>query len=964
MFDSRSGNAIALALLAFPYCLTAQAQTIPELETQPASLTLPPPSRNNPNLPLAQVEEIPVDEPVKVLPRIGATFQSGPDAGYGTSFGSLYAFVPFSQIYGVSTFYTEGRVNFFTHDGEFGGNLRLGYRTLLPKSNLVLGGYIGADARRTEFDETFYQLGFGVDLQGDRWEISANGYIPIGLREREVVNETFDTGTTISNLAFSGNNLTFSRFRQRTTARLLETSMMGFDLEGGYQIARWETGSVSAYAGAYFLDAPGSSSFIGVRGRVQVEVENFHAGIALQSDGNFGTNLTFNVGATFGGNTTRNKEETPEEGVIARLGREARRQEVIAIDRETEATNTIEQEDNVAAINPDTGEAWRFLHVTGGGSGDCTFESPCGQVTEAMDLAQTAGNDIVYVDSGTNPGMNGFSILDNVQVLSTAYERFIDYQVTGVTETFNSQLPGSGTGVLPLINGTTVTVDGNTAMVSMGNNSILSGFDIQSGNDTGVLGLNVGGWTVERNQVTTTGDNAYGVFASANNGTISSATISGNSVSTSGSNADGIFASANNGTISSATISGNSVSTSGSDADGIFASANNGTISSATMSGNTISTSENYARGIFASVNNGGTINSATMSGNSISTSGSDARGIFAFADNGTIASATISDNSLSTSGDNARGIFAYANNGTISTATMSGNTISTSGNNAYGILARTNNGGTINTATMSGNTISTSESSARGIVVDANNGTISTATMSNNTISTVGDFARGIFVDAGSGGTISSTTMSGNSISTSGSVADGIFVFPNIGTIGSATISGNTISTSENSARGIYVTTFNGATIGSATISGNTISTSGSSAHGIWVFPDSGTISSATISGNTISTSGSSAYGIWVRARNGTLSTATITDNLIQQAGRHSVLIQTSSAADNICIAQFTGNTSSMPNAFGGGGNDMNFNLAVGSTVNFVNFANVSLNNTGFDDIIGTPTGTPASCP
>jgi hypothetical protein len=792
-------NAIALAFLVSPYCFAARAQIVPELETQPVSLILPPPARNNPfvNPQFAQIEEIPLDETLKVLPRIGATFQSGPDAGHGSSFGSLYAFVPFAQTPGVSTFYTEGRINFFTHDGEFGGNLRLGYRTLLPDTDLVLGGYFGADARRTEFDENFYQLGFGLDVQGEKWEISANGYIPVGSTQRKIL---------ILNSFFQGNSLLFNQ--------LYEASMTGFDLEGGYRLWDWEGGNLYAHAGLYYLNAPNEGGYLGVRGRLTAKLnETFSLGVGLSSDDNFGTNFTFNISALFGRQGQKQSNEKVQRSILSRLGQTVRRQETIAIDRQLLSTE---------ALNPSTGQAWRFLHVTGGASGSCTFESPCSQITEAMNLAQTGGNDIVYVDSGTNPGLNGFSILDNVQVLSTGVSQFLDLQVTSIlggTETFNTQLLGSGTGVLPLINGTTVTAGDRTTMVSMGNNSILSGFDIQS-ETNGVLGLNVGGWTVQQNQVTTTGNTIAGIIAFANNG----------------------------GTISTATISGNSVSTSG-----------------------------NNARGIPAYANNGGTISTVTISGNSISTSGNNAYGIFTFANNG----------------------------GTISTATISGNSVSTLGNNARGVFVTTNNGGTISTATISGNSISASGNGAYGIYAFANNG----------------------------------------------------------GTISTATISGNSVSTSGNNAHGIYATTYNGGTISTATISGNSISALGNNAHGIYAFADNGAISTATISGNSISTSGNGADGIFVVTNNGgTISTATISNNLIQQAGQHSVLIGTNNAADNICIAQFTGNTSSMPNFAGGGGNDLN--IVTTGTVNFVDFANILLNNTGFDDIVGTPTGTPTFCP
>ncbi|MGK7925951.1 MAG: hypothetical protein AB4290_12025 [Spirulina sp.] len=45
MISHRVSTAIALTGLVFPYCLAARAQIVPELETQPVSLTLPPPHK-------------------------------------------------------------------------------------------------------------------------------------------------------------------------------------------------------------------------------------------------------------------------------------------------------------------------------------------------------------------------------------------------------------------------------------------------------------------------------------------------------------------------------------------------------------------------------------------------------------------------------------------------------------------------------------------------------------------------------------------------------------------------------------------------------------------------------------------------------------------------------------------------------------------------------------------------------
>ncbi len=122
--------------------------------------------------------------------------------------------------------------------------------------------------------------------------------------------------------------------------------------------------------------------------------------------------------------------------------------------------------------------------------GDGTFENPFGEVTAGVAISQSAGNDVIYVDGGTNPGLNGFIIPDQVRVLSTGVVQSLDIADVGQV-----QLPGSGTGTLPRLDGATITNGGFTGQVAMGNNRQLSGFNvITTGvNQRGILGLTLPG---------------------------------------------------------------------------------------------------------------------------------------------------------------------------------------------------------------------------------------------------------------------------------------------------------------------------------------------------------------------------------------------------------------------------------------------------------------------------------------
>ncbi|TVQ51347.1 MAG: hypothetical protein EA366_15595, partial [Spirulina sp. DLM2.Bin59] len=446
----------------------------------PIAFSFPANGSPHPNTPvfepleLAQTDQI---LPSTLLPRFTGNIQTGSGEAYGHSQWGVQGFMPFSQTPGLNTFFTEARWFGFSED-QWGGNFRLGYREYLPTADLVWGGYVGYDLRRTRFKQTFHQLGFGADLQSSQWVARFNGYLPVGDRRRQVAeDQVTTTENQATNLRFQGERLLYDLLRQKTltTTRQFETSAAGWDLEAGHILLDGETGRLSGYLGTYLLNIPRKGRYLGVRGRLVKELgDRFTSSLALSSDGNFGTNLSLSVGVLLGGRSP--SEAAPASSVVARLGRGVERQEAIALDHQREVTETISRDrlNDQIARNPATGDLWRFIHVTGGAmGGDGTVENPFGEVTAGVAIAQSAGNDVIYVDAGTNPGLAGFIIPDRVRVLSTGVVQSLDLADVGQV-----QLPGSGTGILPRLQGSLINSGGFNGQVGMGNHSQLSGFNV------------------------------------------------------------------------------------------------------------------------------------------------------------------------------------------------------------------------------------------------------------------------------------------------------------------------------------------------------------------------------------------------------------------------------------------------------------------------------------------------------
>lgn len=191
------------------------------------------------------------------------------------------------------------------------------------------------------------------------------------------------------------------------------------------------------------------------------------------------------MGVTFP--THRSSRDSVKDPLLARLGDSVNRNSNIVLDRQIESIRSTIQTAQLIT-NPSTGQPLRFRHANPGiGAGVGTFENPTGDVASAIAVAQP--DDIVYVQPGNNPGIPAFTIPDRVQVLST-----VPIQRINTVELGNLQLPLSGAGVLPSVQGT----------VTLGNQTTLSGFAIRTAAGAGIVGNNINQATVRDNAIANT----------------------------------------------------------------------------------------------------------------------------------------------------------------------------------------------------------------------------------------------------------------------------------------------------------------------------------------------------------------------------------------------------------------------------------------------------------------------------
>ncbi|NJL00185.1 MAG: hypothetical protein HC910_06300 [Spirulinaceae cyanobacterium SM2_1_0] len=512
-----------------------------------------------------------------ITPRIGGSVST---SGSGTPrFTQLEALVPVWQDPGSALTFVEARLLWLDY-ATLGTNLVLGQRFFDAAGDRLLGGYLAYDTRDTG-NNRFHQIGLGFERLSDTWDLRLNGSFPVGDAEQSVGGAAA-LGT--SNLRFERNFLLFDETRP------LEVALRSIDGEAGGKITELgDFGELRGYGGLYWLDG-GETSVVGWRARLEARAqERYTLGLAVQDDNRFGTNVVFQFGVSFGGLP----QGVPREEVsptYRRAGDFVARNDTIVVDEQTEAVAT-------TARNPATGEPWTFQHVgnTGGSEGDGTFENPFGTVAAGIGAADSNGtdnqNEIVYVQFGNNPtNPAAITIPDNIQLLSIAPIQTINTQLGTV------QLPlsGAGTSQRPQLNAT----------VTMGNGTVLSGFDINNVAGNGVFAANVTGYTIAENTIRTTTD--YGIRAGVDDGSsIGGITIQNNTLSDIGGGSgstqnrfDAIFVGASGGsTITDVTIAGNTISNV--DNDGIAIGATQAsTFSRGIITGNTVSNVGRFGIGV------------------------------------------------------------------------------------------------------------------------------------------------------------------------------------------------------------------------------------------------------------------------------------------------------------------------------------------------------------------------------
>ncbi len=400
------------------------------------------------------------------LPRVAYRFDEADAVGRQGGLSTLDIFLPLAESPSRDELaFRDVRFLYYHDQNWFAANVGGGYRRYLPSHDITLGGYGYYDFHRMGGQDIHQAVG-GVECLGDLVDARANFYIPFG-DKRQSLRSTF---TPNADALFQGNNLLVGG---GLTRQVFQQALTGFDAEVGIRLYASPALEVRSFAGGYYYDGEGSAGAVGPRFRLEGRIFDYAtAEASFQHDRVFKTTVGVAMTVSFPRLSGRRHVEDPAQPLNPsdRLGDPVLRTGHVALERQTKITTTPRQ----AAIDPLTGQPLFFLHVTPGGAGNGTIESPFGALAQAVgDPRFAAGNLVVYDRSGGVFAGN-VTFAPGTRLLSNSPIQMLQTTNFGVVT-----LPFSGAdtnlAALPTINGT----------VRLANDSTLSGYAVNplAGND-------------------------------------------------------------------------------------------------------------------------------------------------------------------------------------------------------------------------------------------------------------------------------------------------------------------------------------------------------------------------------------------------------------------------------------------------------------------------------------------------
>ncbi len=434
-------------------------------------------------------------------------------------------------------------------------NIGLGGRHLFPDKNIILGGNLFYDRRNTELDNTFNQVGFGVEFLSQWLDARVNYYLPqdepetaddyvvtmaVSQEHSEYWYAPTAQGHTISQYGYELTDTYRTKNLQHYVTT--EKAMSGFDGEVGSLLPiPWlmDHVDIKAFVGYVGYTADTGEEIAGMKGRVEVRpVPAVYLDAGWYEDENcYGTKYTVGARATLPFDLARlSHGGNPFAGALAgfKPGRgkslfAGRLTEMVIRDLHirTEVTAPVEviedrqilEKTLIARDRADYTEILArdvtFVDDDNLGSlGNGTWEHPYRQINTGI---QNAVGNIVYVDAASRPYLEAIVLRDGLSLWGSGAS------IQGEHGSFQG-------GRYPVVNG-----GGVSPTITLANHNVVTGFELiqpQGGPAASavIYGENVTGISLFNNTIRGNGSAETGVKFVAVNTPSFSLTVRNNTI--------------------------------------------------------------------------------------------------------------------------------------------------------------------------------------------------------------------------------------------------------------------------------------------------------------------------------------------------------------------------------------------------------------------------------------------------
>jgi hypothetical protein len=355
------------------------------------------------------------DDPFQT--QFGVDQRVGGLQGYEGSYTGIRMFAPFATSDG-SLWFVEPRVN-ITDDGSPGANIGIGHRMYSPFHDAVnsLSGWWDYDDGH-QFN--YQQVGVSWSYLTRYWKLRANGYYVTSENNNTISSQN------VGELFYQSNFLLQNRSSQ------VETAYNGLDAEIGGPIPLFGIYGFNWAAGGYYLEGIGDEDAVGVKGRVEAQInEDWRVNVSISEDKIFGTNVQMGVQVNLA------------DAMPARWFRQYDMYKYLALPEErnyrvnTHVATNISQD---KLINPADGNPFCIAHIIPDAvgpavpEGDGSIENPFNSL-EAYRSAVLNPNpencDIILVRGSDAAGTNlqhGITIFERQRLLGAG----VSHEITGI----------------------------------------------------------------------------------------------------------------------------------------------------------------------------------------------------------------------------------------------------------------------------------------------------------------------------------------------------------------------------------------------------------------------------------------------------------------------------------------------------------------------------------------------------